>query len=1267
MQVTTHGLPKIAALIDCTGSGDVPCTVVVEPTVHTAADGTSVRTLKGLSGRTLTLGNWPCPSNKFRLGIKHSAYLFPATLVARLQKLTPDSLSSSRNPSPGYKERKEKLAIAQHALVTEAETDALALDASADKSDDAVLAKADRKDRLDALKDMFKNYEDPGIIADCVVFHDGNTWRAAIDFSETGDLTAATPLASYSEEHQFLRLGDDSMLNYSVNIYDDGEMLSIVTLAGSHGTHVAAITAAHYPEDPQLNGVAPGAQIVSLKIGDTRLGSMETGAGLTRAAIELARLNIDLANISYGEAAAIPNVGRFIELLKDDVINKKGCIVVASGGNEGPALTTVGAPGGTASAVIGVGAYVSHSMMDAEYAMLDKVQERPYTWSSRGPTLDGDLGVDIFAPGAAITSVPQYTIQRSQLMNGTSMSSPNCCGCLALLVSALKASSIPYSPYLVKAAIQATGKSIGDPFDIRFVQVEKAWKFLSETAKGYVPSSLFYDISVLNRDNARGVYLRDVVETSEVQHLTVQVNPIFPRKDEPSQNHAKLAMEVRVVLRSSERWISTPDFLLFNSSGRSFNILVDPSNLKPGLHYGTITGHDSDRPDIGPLFKIPITVCKPDQVASAPSEAPCYVKYESLRFGPGDIHRRFVHVPLGANFAELTVRSESRQTPARFIVHMLQLHPQTRYAKLEREFAFSLNSPGSGVAGEESVYKKDFAVLPNATIEVCLAQFWSSLDPSTVSVELKFHGLLASFSGTANAGTSVTLGSGGDLQYINPGSHGFTRVDVAAPVRNEELVPSVSLDTLRKTIRPASATISPLKSRDVLPDSRQLHQLVLTFPIKLQEGTSITPRFPRMNDMLYDSSIENFGLYIFDANKKPVMFRDIYAKPVKVAEGTYAVHVQVVSRSLDVLDKLQTMPLVLDASVSKSVSLPLYATLADCISGGAGTFKRKSLARGQRTVFWIGDAAASALPKDAKPGDLLIGKMDVTSAKVDGTLNGVAYIVPPEAKKDTSAEVSLAGEKEEPKPEGVQVKEAVRDLEISWLKKLTSDAERDYLLAKLEAEYPTHLPLLKQKLELLMDRADKTPAGESVAETLSASIVEAANRILHIIDESQVARYFGVQHDVALGGEKQRAEKKEMESQRELVAYAYRSKATAYRNLYDAGVKAGTDTAEILPLFDAALAKHAQWISAPPTNDGHYLLLWAWRGRLRGHYGTVLKHLNKYIGEAKNAANEESAKGPWKAALEMRAAVLNELGWTLWVEYEAKWKALKFPASHASF
>ena len=83
-------------------------------------------------------------------------------------------------------------------------------------------------------------------------------------------------------KNEWARLCEDTQLNYNFKIFSPS-LISIVCPSGSHGTHVAGIAAAYHPEMPEKNGVAPGAQILSIKIGDSRLDTLETQAGLVRA------------------------------------------------------------------------------------------------------------------------------------------------------------------------------------------------------------------------------------------------------------------------------------------------------------------------------------------------------------------------------------------------------------------------------------------------------------------------------------------------------------------------------------------------------------------------------------------------------------------------------------------------------------------------------------------------------------------------------------------------------------------------------------------------------------------------------------------------------------------------------------------------------------------------------------------------------------------------------------------------------------------------
>jgi tripeptidyl-peptidase-2 len=114
---------------------------------------------------------------------------------------------------------------------------------------------------------------------------------------------------------------------------------------------------------------------------------------------------------------------------------------------------------------------VNEETMQAAHSLIDGVDGTSYTWSSRGPQANGSLGYSIFAPGAAITSVPQYNLYGKRLMNGTSMASPNCAGCVALLVSGLKAEGVSWTPYRIKNAIVNSGCDVGDPLLVPFVQV----------------------------------------------------------------------------------------------------------------------------------------------------------------------------------------------------------------------------------------------------------------------------------------------------------------------------------------------------------------------------------------------------------------------------------------------------------------------------------------------------------------------------------------------------------------------------------------------------------------------------------------------------------------------------------------------------------------------------------------------------------------------------------------------------------------------------
>ncbi|KAJ2699507.1 hypothetical protein FB645_005299 [Coemansia sp. IMI 203386] len=1285
LQVTSDGKRKVVDFIDCTGSGDV----LLRPPQKCSDE--KPLELTGPSGRTLRLNpEWTNPTGEWRVGSKWFYDIAPAEVKARVRRereslfnknaqLLADSVCSQKHAA--------KAAISDANKCSE-------LDAQAD-----------------VLATMAAAYADQGPLLDCVVFHDGEQWRAAVDVDETGDLTTAKAMGAYKHTSDVALLSKRHLLYYTLNFYNNGEILSIVTSVGGHSTHVAGIVAANHPDEPQNNGVAPGAQLLSLMIGDHRVGSLETGVGLTRAAIAIIENGADLANMSYGEPSATPNLGQWVQLVRQEVIRRHRCIFVSSAGNEGPALSTVGAPGGCTDDIIGVGAYVGYEQMKADHAMTEVVKDTVFTWCSRGPSPNGARGVDIYAPGSAIASYPAYIRERLHLANGTSMSSPNLCGCLALLVSAWKQeySSLTekISPFRIKNAIMATAKDISDELGAGLIQTDDAWQFLKKHAKRSF-EDVSYSVNIMETNGMNGIYLRNAQDSSVARHFQVRVGPTFPTNPEaklendPSgangeeRSQSMFDFEQRVVLTCSASWVRAPEALYVGSSGNIFNAVVDATNLEPGrLHVATIDGYDSLNVDRGPIFSVPVTVTKPHVVDSS-----ACIRFEGLRFNPTDVLRRFVSVPSGATRATITVtsRNSSVQTsaPAVFYLHCLQLSPQDRFTTYELKKRAQVGHKSYVAGGSSAEQKEKFVmnVIGNVTLEVCVAQFWNQLGTHEVDVLVEFSGIVPA---------AAAISGGRPTSVVVDGNGGVVRADFAALVRPEyQVTPSATLDTLRTALRPVEATIAPMElERDTHPlTGAAIYKLVLDYKLSTKaDNANVLLNMPGIEGMIYENWADDFTLAIFDANKRRLSSQTSYTKPIALAKkGDYLVRVQIRHRSAQDLKPLENQPLVVETKLSSPVSLQIKKSLASVFTSSmAGTPTWSSIPVGGRVPLFF-KTELSNLPGDAAPGDTLIGKLKLSSATADLALE---YVVPAKVVKkpeDQGAASAAKPEKKEEKETSQadkdvkEMEEALRKVRMEWVKKTKDSSVREKLVTDLVSASVTdsdRAAVLSAQLESI-DVASKNslPWSEQAKFTEAAAkrAVEVADRIVDLTYSTALTSrlYETQQAKTATAEEKELKQNADKAKEQLVAALTTKCRALAYiatqasfscassessvelvdmaEATADEDASSDTDTApKAVKDYEKAVAQLAQWVSGGQADEAKHLFATVPLHISKHHYGQALQPVLKWLSKAP-LLNANAAER--KSMTDLRDQLLAKLHWTVWTDHFHALSAAEYPASY---
>ena len=1194
LQTTSDGQPKIVDMIDGTGSGDVDTSTIQQA---------SAGVLQGLSGRELTLHpDWVADKRSFHLGLKAGYQFFPPALVSRLKSERKQGfLAHQRSAETQLRRQIETLRGRQQTA-----------------SPGAGLRASDLRERLRQLRLASQEFVDAGPVFDCVVFHDGTHWRAVVDTDEDGNLAEEKPLTNFRDERGFATFSGGANLNFSVNIFAEGNRLSIVTTSDPHGTHVAGIVAAHFPEQPELSGIAPGAQIVSIKIGDTRLGNMETASGLERGVIATVTNQCDLVNMSFGEPTRSPNRGWLSDLFSQ-LVDDYGVIFVAAAMNAGPALSTVGAPGATTASLFGVGAYLSPTMMKAQYAVLETRPELPYTFTSRGPTFDGDLGVRFCAPGGAIAPVPVWTRNFAMQMNGTSMASPNACGAIALLLSAAKSQGVRYTPTSIRRALENTAQPIADYSVFSqgrgLIQVDHAWQHL--LAHRETTAGLSFSVRISGHGNARGFYLREAEAVRRVTDSQVSIQPIFPKKTSTLQ---RAQFQLRLRVETTQPWIRAASHLLLHHRGSRFRVAIDPRHLPGGAHYGEIRLSPLDRPGHGPLVRIPVTAIVPNTGGQTGAK-----HEETLALQAGAIHRRFLTVPAAARWMDLQLERSAGPGRRRVVVHTVQKRDDHtfRNGQYKRYHTFV----GS------SLTRHRIPVEAGRMLELCIAQDWWSKGDTKLTYTASFRGPTP------------------EQQSLSRTHHGPPlRVRVNAGLEPTVIEPRAELTDHRQTVHPSEARVRPLSSqRDRLPDGRQIYQLLLTYEFKIPIAGFITPRCPTADDRLYEAVHGVPFWMLFDEHHRLLAADDMWPSPVRLERGDYVLQLQLRHPDPDALENLKRATLWLDRKLSRGVPLPIFADRGAADRNGPRMTSR-TLERGATLAFTLGALPPSALPPHFGPGDMLLGRIHYARPATQ-SLRSARHPEGYPLMYYGDQSPSLPIHKAEPVPKNASDLAARRwTFELEQLRRLI-DTQRDELFENLASQ------LLEQRPEGLAVRVARLHRLDraQVRKQQLDKVVAAADAILDRINRGRLARYFGTASKTGRADKPALHEQRTRERERLIDALYRKGRALAYMEL--------PDVVKTHPIknqrahnraFETNFQQLAKWVD---TTDRKYCLLHVRRDRRQQRYGAALRLLNQQI--------RDGNANYW--FFKKRRDLYELSGWQHLRDYEHRWLLLRFPSQRLPF
>jgi subtilisin family serine protease len=529
-----------------------------------------------------------------------------------------------------------------------------------------------------SVPDLNDNGKKDDLFGLCVISRDDGNDDDAVCYVDTNgnrDFSDEKPLRNYKLKYDtfsFAREKSEKQitpLTIALNIFVKKNKVVLHHDDGGHGTHVAGIAAGYRIMDQDgFNGVAPGAKIISMKIGENRLAGGSTTTGSMKSGFEYAAKfarehNVTVVcNLSFG-IVSIKEGAHDIDEFADKLLKANpGLIICTSAGNEGPGLSSVGTPGGAGAAITIAAMLAADTARDVMGIQIPNAQLAPF--SSRGGELDKP---DIATPGWSTSTVPHWN-RSGDFWSGTSMSSPYATGLCAVLANQVRAKQnfAPRSDW-IKAALMNTAEPVPGFNTIDYgagkPNLVKAGQILDALVAKHRNDPLFaFKIKTNSpmspEGTGRTAYWRSTwFPNDRPQAFTV--TPVFaPQTDA----NVITAFSRRLTLRSSADWCKPQQEQIYfrDVQPANVNVVYDPAKLtEPGLYTATIEGLDGGEV----ALRLVNTIIVPFQ---AKLENDYRVKIDGQTVQGFAAKHYFVAVPTGASAMHITMRAlEGKPSTAR--------------------------------------------------------------------------------------------------------------------------------------------------------------------------------------------------------------------------------------------------------------------------------------------------------------------------------------------------------------------------------------------------------------------------------------------------------------------------------------------------------------------------------------------------------------------------------------------------------------------------